>query len=350
MTALELVGAGIVAGGVGLLTWLLWQSDAFGSLARWRRWHSRLLLARRQGHAAPTPSVRAMRAAVPPETGHAPLWRMQPRPHVHQPTPARLLFLGDAAAALPALLAAVAPQGPAQDARPGEDPFWRWWQLPRLIAIELCPPPPAEEAPQDLLWLHALRTLARTQPERPLDGLVLCISAALLRADPKVAEPVMRLLARRIRETAALLNQRLPVHVLLTGLQDLAGYATVRDALPEPLLTQALGWCAPPVPPLHPWKEASDTWQSSLNGLRLSLMARERTVRERHDIHRFFEALTAQGVALNPLAQTLGLDANVLTPLQGIYLTAAAPQAAFVHDVFDRFLPMSAEQASNPPT
>lgn len=351
MTAFELMGAGVMSMGVGLLIWLLWQSGVFNSLARWRIWHGRLLAARRQGHAAPPPSVRAMRAAVPPDTNHAPLlpWT-QPHPPAHLSTPARLLFLGDAAAALPALLSTVAPEGPAHDARPGEEPFWRWWQLPSLIAIELCPPPPPEQPPQDLLWLHALRMLTRTQPDRPLDGLVLCISTALLRADPKVAEPVMQLLARRIHQTAALLDQQLPVHVLVTGLQDLAGYATVRAALPDRLITQALGWCAPTPTLRHPWKEATDSWQVSLHGLRLGLMTQERTVRERHDIHRFFDTLTAlSGAALERLAQRLGLEAHARTPLQGIYLTAAAPQAAFVHDVFDRFLPMSTDRASRAP-
>lgn len=341
MSTSELMGLCAVALGLGLLGWLLWQSGAFDGLSRWRLWHHRLLAARRQGHAAAPPSVRAMRAALPAETDHAPLWGWPPAPPPSAPP--RLLFLGDASAALPALLATVAPDGPLQDALPGEEPFWRWWRLPALVAIELCPPPPPNEPPQDLLWLHALRTLAQTQPERPLDGLVLCISTALLRTDAKVAEPVMQLLARRVHETATLLEGPMPVQMLLTGLQDLPGYAAVRNALPAHALQQALGWCAPPASPQPRfWDEATDSWQSSLRGLRLSLMAQEHSASERHDIHRFVETLLALGARLDQLHTLLRLSEHPRLSLQGLYLTAAAPQAAFVQDVFARFLPASA--------
>ena len=336
MTWLVLAGICAVALGAGLLGWLAWQPGAFDGLSRWRLWHRRLLAARRQGHAASVPSVRAMRAALPAQAVQA---------H-HPPAAPRLLFIGDAAANLPALLATVAPEGPVQDARPSEAPFWRWWQLPRLTAIEVCPPPPPEEPPQDLLWLHALRTLVQTQPGRPLDGIVCCLSTALLRADPKVAQPLVQLLARRIRETARLLDQRLPVHLLLTGLQDLPGYAAVHAALPAPLRAQVLGWCAPPVPPDQPWQEAMTTWQTSLHGLRLSLMAQPHTARERHDIHRFVEALLALEPGLNRLHQMLEREEEPPeTTLQGFYLMATGPQPAFVQDLFARFLPMEGGSA-----
>lgn len=346
MTAVELLSLCMLALGLGLMAWLIWQPGTFEGLSRWRLWHHRLLAARRQGHAAAPPSVRAMRAALPAETDHAPLWS---RPAPPTPSaPPRLLFLGDASAALPALLAAVAPDGPIQDALPGEEPFWRWWRLPALLAVELCPPPPPSQPPQDLLWLHALRTLARTQPQRPLDGLVLCISTTLLRTDPKVAEPVLRLLARRLHETTSLLDQQLPVHVLLTGLQDLPGYAAVCSALPAHLQRQALGWCGPPLSPQQAWQEATDSVQASLRGLRMSLMAQEHIARERHDIHRFFETLLALSAGLHQLHEFLPLAENSRATLQGVYLTAATPHAAFVQDVFSHFLPMGASAAAAP--
>ncbi|WP_225782395.1 type VI secretion system protein [Xenophilus sp. Marseille-Q4582] len=342
---MELMALGAMALGLGLLAWLLRQPGTFDGLSRWQLWRGRLLAARREGHAAPPTRLRALRAALPSETDHAPLWPLaKPAP---LRAPPRLLFVGDAAAGLPALLAAVVPEGPAQQALPGEEPFWRWWSLPTLTAIELCPPPPPEEPPQDLLWLHALRTLAQTQPERPLDGWVLCISTALLRADAKVAEPVMQLLARRLHESAALLEQPLPVHVLLTGLQDLPGYATVHDALPGPWRAQALGWCAPAFFAAPGWQEATATWQAALHGLRLSLLAQERPARERHDIHRFVDLLLGLGPGLDRLQRSLRLDRDARTPLRGLYLTAAAPQPAFVQDLFDRFLPHPAGRGAD---
>lgn len=344
MSLLEWICLCAVASGIGLLGWWAWQPGALEGFSRWHLWRSRLLAARRRGHAAPPPSVRAMRAALPRATGGPASWPHR-RPAADPPLATRLLFIGDASAGLPALLSAIAPRGPLQDAQPGEEPFWRWWRLPRLVAIELCPPPPPQEPPQDLLWLHALRTLAQTQPDRPLDGIVLCISTALLRADPKVAEPVASLLAQRVHETATLLNLHLPVHVLLTGLQDLPGYATVRAAVPAHLQTQALGWRAlPPPSSPHAWEDATATWQASLRGLRLALAMKERTARERHDIHRFVEALLALSPSLSRLHHSLALDGHSPVSLQGMYLTAGGPQSAFVTDLFDSFLPMSVSQ------
>lgn len=345
MTAFHFAGICAMALGAGLLGWLLRRQDVSLRVRRWRTWRAHLQAARRQGATTSASSLRILHAAMP-RRGAMPGGRA-PHSACHEPLP-RFLFLGDASAALPALLAAIEPAGPSSVDLPLEDePFWRWWRLPRLVAIELCPPPLPPEVPLDLLWLHGLRALTQTQPERPLAGLVLCASAALLRSDPEVAQPLMQLLARRIHETPAVLHQSLPVYLLLTGLQDLPGYATVRAALPEPLAGQALGWQAAPGQAESAWPEAAATWQTSLHGMRLALLAHERTALERHDIHRFVEAALALMPGLQRLQQTLNLEADPRLHWQGFYLTAAAPQSAFVHDLFDRFLPASAVLARN---
>lgn len=331
--------------GVGLLVWLGRRQDVSLQLRRWRTWRAGLRAARQRGTPTSASSLRALRAAVP---GQAAAWRWRAPTHPGQEPPPRFLFMGDAAAALPALLSAIEPGGPeAIDHPMGEEPFWRWWRLPRMVAIELCPPPLPPEAPLDMLWLHALRALVQAQPERPLAGIVLCASAALLRSDPKVAQPLMHLLARRIHETPAGLHQSLPVHLLLTGLQDLPGYATVRAALPASMTNQALGWRAAPGQTTHAWRDAESTLRTSLHGLRLALLAQERTALERHDIHRFVEGVLALMPGLQRLQQALDLETDARLRWHGVYLSAAAPQPAFIHDLFDRFLPLSAPLARN---
>ncbi|MDA7418785.1 hypothetical protein PGB34_20620 [Xenophilus arseniciresistens] len=337
MNEIGLAGLGAMGAGIALLGWLAWREGWLGALIRWRRWHERLTAARRRGQTASAPSVRALRAAITTPADLETTW--QPLPHPPHHALPRLLWVGDAASALPALLSAVAPEGPVKEARVAdEEPFWRWWWLPQQVAIEVCPPAPPPEAQQDLLWLHALRTLAQTQPQRPLEGMVLCISVALLRADPKVAETLMQLLARRAHESATLLSPRLPLYLLVTGLQDLPGYGTVRAATPAPVLQQAFGWRAPPEPVPQPWQAAHDTWQPALHAWRLGLMARSSQARERHDIHRFAEALLALTPGLHRLEQALALQAGTGPRLQGLYFTASAPQPAFLADLFERFL------------
>lgn len=345
MNEIGFAGLGAMGAGVALLCWLAWREGWLGALLRWRRWHGHLTAARRKGQTASAPSVRALRAAITAPAELESTW--QPLPHPTHQTLPRLLWVGDASSALPTLLAAVAPEGPVKEARAAdEEPFWRWWWLPHQLAIEVCPPAPPPEPQQDLLWLHALRTLAQTQPQRPLDGMVMCISAALLRAEPKVAETVMQLLARRAHESASLLSPRLPLYLLVTGLQDLPGYATVRAATPAAVLQQALGWCAPAEPteaPTQAWQAAHATWQAALHAWRLGLMANSGQARERHDIHRFAQALLALAPGLHRLEQALNLQSGTGPRLQGLYFTASAPQPAFVDDLFERFL--SAHQA-----
>lgn len=252
----------------------------------------------------------------------------------------RLLMLGDGSAGLAALLSTAAPDTPPHvPDTDGDAPFWRWWALPRMVLIEVRPPPAAPHRPHDTAWLSALRALACSSPQRPLDGLVLCASAALLGADPAVSGPTMQLLARRLHESAAALCMRLPVHVLVTGLQDLPGYARVRAALPDAVAAQAVGWRPAPGQPEPALHEVMLPIGAALHALRLGLLADAHDAQQRHDIHRFVEAMLALKAGMQRLHAALDLEGDPRTPLQGLYVTASGPQGAFVHDLFTHFLP-----------
>lgn len=346
MTALEIASVGAALLVLAVLAWMGAGQGLAMRLRRWRTWRMRLRALYRQGHCATRSSLRSLHAAVPRS---ASTWRPLGTRR-SRPTLARFLFVSDAAAVLPALLSAIEPKGPVHVNLPAdEEPFWRWWKLPHLIAIELCPPPLPPEPPKDILWLHAQRLLARTRAESPLDGIVLCVSPALLCAAAQVSLPLTQLLARRIHETPAALHQTLPLHLLVTGLQDLPGYATVRAALPARLLEQVFGWRAPPAhaPAQALWEQAALTWQNALHDLRLALLVQERSAGERHDIHRFVEAALALEPGLQRLHQTLMLEQTPRLLWQGIYFSAGAAQPAFIHDLFERFLPASAALANN---
>ena len=340
MDALHIALAVATGAGALLLGLLAWREGAGIRFARWRSLRARLNEAHRHGLQPSPSSLHALRAAMPKR----PTLPAHAGADARAATrgAARLLFVGDTSASLPMLLATAAPAGPLAAPAPLDDePFWRWWALPRLMAIEVRPPPLEPEPPNDMLWFSAMRTLARTRPRRPLDGIVLCASVPLLRADAIVADSVQQLLARRVHEIAVTLCLHLPVHVVVTGLQDLPGYASVRAALPAGMLAQAIGWRPAPGARASSLQHAFAPIEEALQSLRLGLLARQWDARACHDIHRFVEAVLALRPGLQRLHDTLRLDTSAGTSWQGLYLTASDPQGAFVADLFERFLPAS---------
>lgn len=255
------------------------------------------------------------------------------------------LFAGDPTADVPGLLAAAHPDGPTASPMADDgDIFWRWWLMDRLTAIEVCPPPLAPAPPQDSLWLRALRELARLRPRLPLDGVALCVSSAALQADPSVARPTFELLCRRVQDTVQGLRVRMPVYVIVTGLQRLPGYATVRAALPPEAIARTLGMRADaPAPgPAPPALDLLfDPLMLRLQALRLGLLPQMREASARADVHAFVEAMQALGPGLALLFEQMAQaeDACGLLPWHVLCFTASGPDGAFVGDLFGRWIP-----------
>lgn len=262
-----------------------------------------------------------------------------------------VLFVGDPTADLPALLAATHPDGPMPSPAGGDgDIFWRWWLTDPLAAIEVCPPPLTPAAPQDSLWLRALHELAVRRPRLPLDGIALCVSTAALQADPSVARPIFDVLCRRVQDTVQGLRVRMPVYVIVTGLQRLPGYATVRAALPPEALARVLGTRAD-TPATGAGSPALDLLAQPLmlrlQALRLGLLPQMHGASARADVHAFVEAMQAlaPGLALlsgqmaNGADGTDGAGASGPLPWRALCFTASGPDSAFVSDLFVRWIP-----------
>ena len=316
---------------------LAWRDGGAIRFARWRALRRHLRAARRQAPPANGPSVTA---AI--QDADLPDLPMTDLP--------RFLMIGDGAVALSALLSSASNDSPsALLAADDPPPFWRGWTLPAIVAIEVRPPPADLVGPVDTNWLTALQALARMNPKRPLDGMVLCVSTALLRADATVADPVMQLAARRVHQTASALRMRLPIQLLVTGLQDLPGYDCVRAALPDALAAHALGWRPGPGQHQPSFDEITQPIGAALHALRLGLLATSRDIRQRHDIHRFVEAVIALEPGLRRLHATLKLEGDTRTPWQGLYLTASGPHGAFVHELFAHFIPAAGAAARDMP-
>jgi type VI protein secretion system component VasK len=261
-----------------------------------------------------------------------------------------LLFIGDEDAGLSPLMAAArhvtsVPAGLGADK--GGD-FWRWHVLPTLVALETHaaavhePATPHERA----LWYRALLALADERERLPLNGIVVCVNAARLLGDAQhVAADALRL-RQRVDETAELLRLQLPIYLLVTGLERLAGYEVLREALPPPVRNQALGHRLPDTAAAVARLDALfEPLALRLHALRMGLLLRQPDPARRRSIHAFVEQVRALQPGLRTFAQRLfeaPRSGHAGARWRGLYLVAApddSDQSAFVSDLFHRLLP-----------
>ncbi|MDQ0074375.1 type VI secretion system protein ImpL [Variovorax boronicumulans] len=266
------------------------------------------------------------------------------------------LFIGDAAADLPGLLATAQGKRLARpDSAPDDGACWRWWLTGALTAIEVQPAAVGEAAgaPRTrALWLQALLALAERRDRLPLNGVVACFSASeLLQADADSLRPLAAKMRRLIDEAGDTLRLQLPMYLVITGLEHLTGYATLRGALPPEVLAQALGhrlpdpFSVPGAPAGDRLDTLFDPIAAQLQSLRMALLREQHGAAARLSIHGFVEAVQGLQPALRELAGVLleshGKGSRA-PRWRGLYFTAAASDAtggAFVTDLFERFLP-----------
>ncbi|WP_218511003.1 type VI secretion system protein [Variovorax sp. dw_308] len=267
-----------------------------------------------------------------------------------------VMFVGNAAANLPGLLAI--------EAQP-----WMFWQAqvrPDMAAIALGPAAVSNGVAGQRargLWLRALMALAEQRPALPLNGIVVCVEARELLQPPPTIAPLAGRLQRVLRETTQLLELRLPVYVVVTGLERLAGHVEVCAVLPPQVLAQAIGHRLPEPgpggPETGPEMDApvSDTAGARFDALFATLSARLRALgagllREQPDApagrlasHQWVEQLIALEPALRELVVKLFEPENDRPAAcfwRGLYLTGASSpqsQAAFSSDLLQHFLP-----------
>src|SRR5690606_7272183 len=97
-------------------------------------------------------------------------------------------------------------------------------------------------------WNALLQSLVHHRPDRPVDGVVMAIPAALL-SGPSARADVLRQLGEafhdRLRHAQSELALRFPVHVLVTGMEAVPGFVDFAEQLPERARAEAFGWATP---------------------------------------------------------------------------------------------------------
>ena len=114
--------------------------------------------------------------------------------------------------------------------------FGRWWadQDGAVLAEE-----GAATSPR--AWRRLLSLLLRLRPRRPLDGVVWVLPVQRLLDPASLAQENLQL-RRRFNDLLQRLGLGLPVYVVVTGLEELEGFAELRAQLPEDARERPLGW------------------------------------------------------------------------------------------------------------
>jgi type VI secretion system protein ImpL len=264
------------------------------------------------------------------------------------------LFIGDTAADVPGLLAAahsVSPLPVAHDRDASGRAFWRWWFFETMTAIETSPAAVCDSGSRRMrnLWYGALMELAEQRERLPLNGVVVCVGATSLLGNAAQVMPGTARLRHVVDEAAEHLQLRLPVYLIVTGLEGLPGYDTVHGALPPEVLAQALGHRLP-LQDRHAVSAAGDRLSelfepiaARLQGLRLRLLEDAPSAADRLAIHAFFDQVNALQPGLRSVVDRMFEESRGRrSPYwRGLYLTGAQAEtgAAFVSDLFQRFLP-----------
>lgn len=264
-----------------------------------------------------------------------------------------ILFLGDADADTEGLLRAAAEVSPFPPPAPGDGgEVWRWWFFKSLIAVQMHPRVVCDGAArlERGLWYQALMLLARERELLPLNGIVVTVSVQTLLGPADALKTTATRLRRLVDEAMEHLQVQVPVYVVVSGLERLHGYDTVRQAVPAEAFAQALG---------HRLNESETVSAATsqhvdtilqpildrLHALRMTALRTQATPSARRGVFEFGEALHRSRTGLSLLV-TLLLEDNTFQrtpPWRGLYFAGAAgaahPGGAFVADLFTRLLP-----------
>ncbi|HVW51829.1 MAG TPA: type VI secretion system protein [Trinickia sp.] len=136
---------------------------------------------------------------------------------------------------------------------------WNFFDRGVVIDIKAAYLGSPDESSDEKPWDEFLSLCRNYRPQRPFDSVVVTVPASMLLADhPDTRlelERHAKLAHRRLWLAQNRFAMRFAVYVVVTGCEDLEGFAGFARALPEPLRASMLGWSSP--------FDLSTTYQSS---------------------------------------------------------------------------------------
>ncbi|MCE3230834.1 MAG: hypothetical protein K0R52_762 [Alphaproteobacteria bacterium] len=131
-------------------------------------------------------------------------------------------------------------------------PACRWWFYNRAVVLDIHGSLVIEEhkaSADEHGWRTILSLLGRYRSKRPLDGIILTISAAELygreRLSPENLNARAKFLSHKLTAAQHLLGLRLPVYVIVTKCDFLPGFQSFCHELPPAQRPNMLGWSVP---------------------------------------------------------------------------------------------------------
>ncbi len=225
-------------------------------------------------------------------------------------------------------------------------PHWHFFD--RGIVIELESEQlddPASIDLQEKRWEEFVALCGKYRPQRPLDSVIVSVPAALLADRSPEGRERLRLKAdaasRRIWIAQNRYAMRFAVYVLVSGCEDLPGFASFAQALPPALRDSMLGWSSPYQPSAlyQPgWvTQAFDQVEQNVADTGAELFASNALVASPPDLFLLPSRLASLRAGT---AEYLG---ELMRPnayhepffLRGIYFSGNGPQPLFLRDMLD---------------
>ncbi|MFM8247362.1 MAG: type VI secretion system protein, partial [Burkholderiaceae bacterium] len=198
---------------------------------------------------------------------------------------------------------------------------------------------------QEKRWDAFLALCGKYRPQRPLDSVVVAIPAAML-ADRSV-EGRERLRARadaasrRIWIAQNRYAMRFAVYVVVTGCEQLPGFADFAQALPTAMQDGMLGWSSPHQPSTlfqHGWvDEAFDQIEQNLTDSSAELLASQATLRSGTDVFLLPSYVASLRAGARDYLDALMRPNAFHEPffLRGVYLSGHAERPMFLRGVME---------------
>jgi type VI secretion system protein ImpL len=259
------------------------------------------------------------------------------------------LLLGPAGSGKTTMLANTGlplPYGPAFEVDSRKRDAGRWWLFHDAVVLEAPAAsaaiaasdstlPPGQTLASDTSegWNTLLHMLRRERPDAPLNGIVVTVSCSDLvggrRDSEKLAETADRIRAF-LERTRNVLEVRLPIHILVTKCDVLAGFRSFADNLPADRRNDIFGWANPnPVEtPFNPsWVDIGcEALKKELEDLRDEVLAAPDEIKDADGLFVFVNEFGNLQEPLRDFVSRLYTDGERRPPLffRGVYFCGDA--------------------------
>ncbi len=215
-----------------------------------------------------------------------------------------------------------------------------WWFASEAVLIDTAGRYTTQDSDRDAdrtAWFGFLDLLRRHRPRRPINGVLLTLSASdLLQATPERMAAHAAELRQRLDEISLRLAIEVPVYVLVTKTDLLPGFAEFFADFDQHVRSQVWGATLPPGAGAAQWRGEMDALEARLHEQMLERLGSERGSPHGAAIHAFpmqWRGLNHSALDLLQAVVTAGRGAGHSTRpmLRGLYFTSATQDTSPGH-------------------